>query len=150
MVVDSPDGFGEKPAARLARALVRVDLLPLLERAVRVRQVRLEGLSVDLVRNAQGLWNIGSPSLKEAVKAESEVGSDWSFVVQEVSLKDGRVSLDDRLSGRRAALSKLALDIGGDHGEAFTLTGSADIETGELGGLGAVKGHMHWTRNNFV
>lgn len=145
VTVENPETFGGKPAAHLSRAVVRVDLLPLLEREVRVRHIRMEGLSVNLARDAQGSWNLGRPTLEGAARKEGQGGPDWSFVVQEVSLTGGSVQLDDREGGRSFAVSNLALDLGGEDGKDFSLAGHADLAAGDLGRLKGVRGSLRWT-----
>jgi len=145
VVVESPSEFGPDPAARLVRAEARVEFLPLLRREVKVRHVRLEGLAVTLVRDADGRWNMARPHLDEAAKVEREAGPDWSFVVEGVSLAGSSVTVDDRLSGRFLRLTELALDLGDADGRAFTLGGSARLDAGDIGRLKAVQGQLRWT-----
>lgn len=51
------EGFGDQPFARVARADVKVEVLPLLRRAVNIRTVELEGLELDLQRAGDGRTN---------------------------------------------------------------------------------------------
>lgn len=150
VVVENPQGFQGEPAVRLDRAVVRVALLPLLRRQVTVRHVRLEGAQVRLVRDAAGAWNMAAPRAEgaspvETPPIEAQAGSDWSFVVEQVSLSGGEVIVDDRRAGKVVRLGDLELTLGGANDKGFTLGGSATLDAGDVGRLGAVRGRLRWT-----
>lgn len=55
--IASPPGFGDEPILRAARIELSARLLPLLQRRLEVERVRIEGLRVHLIRDAQGRTN---------------------------------------------------------------------------------------------
>ncbi len=144
VVVESAPGFDEEPAARLARMVVRVDLLPLLSREVQVREVRAEGVSVSLVRNEAGEWNVSRPSAPSEETTDDGEAARWSFVVERLNLSGLRAQVDDRLTGRFARLHNGSLVIGEGHDKHFTATASADMEMGPSGRMKALDGRLEW------
>ncbi|MEA3277063.1 MAG: AsmA family protein [Pseudomonadota bacterium] len=55
-LADAP-GFGEEPFAQIEQAQVRVRLIPLLRSRLVVERVRVQGLRLNLIRDAQGRAN---------------------------------------------------------------------------------------------
>lgn len=143
VVVESAPGFDGEPAARLARMVVRVNILPLLSRDVQVREVRAEGISVSLVRNEAGEWNVSRPSAPRDETPDDEAAS-WSFVVERLNLSGLRAQVDDRLTGRFARLRNGSLVIGEGHDKHFTASASADMEMGPSGRMKALDGRLEW------
>lgn len=144
VVVESAPGFDGEPAARLSRMVVRVDLLPLLSREVQVREVRAEGVSVSLVRNEAGEWNVSQPSAPSDETTDDGEAARWSFVVERLNLSGLRAQVDDRLTGRFARLHNGSLVIGEGHDKHFTATASADMEMGPSGRMKALDGRLEW------
>src|SRR5690606_636433 len=55
--ISNAPGFGEAPFARIGAARLQLALLPLLSRRIEIGEARLEGLVLNLARNAQGRNN---------------------------------------------------------------------------------------------
>ena len=144
VVVESAPGFGDDPVARLARMVVRVDILPLLSREVQVREVRAEGVSVSLVRNEAGEWNVSRPSAPAEIETGDAQAASWSFVVERLNLTGLHAQVDDRLTGRFARLHNGSLVIGEGHDKHFTTAASADVEIGPSGQMKALDGRLEW------
>ncbi len=117
------EGFGDEPFARIGSADVKVELLPLLRRVVNVRTVKLDGLSLDLQRAADGTTNwddlVGSQATMtttEDSETTTEVeGSSATIAALEVGgidISDANVSWKDAQGGTDARLSGFSLKTG--------------------------------------
>lgn len=121
--VSNPPGFDDKPFTRVQRANVSIKLLPLLSRRVVVGKVVLEGLELHLVRNADGRasWHdIIGPDDPEPAAADGAQKSggpsafDWSLgdvALDGISVKDSSVIWEDRMLGKRYAVSGLNVEM---------------------------------------
>jgi AsmA protein len=72
---------------------VSVKLLPLLSKSVEVDSLSLERPSVELIKNAQGVWNFASLGQKSPAAAPSS--SNEQFSLGELAIKDGQVAITD-------------------------------------------------------
>jgi len=121
------DGFGTQPFAEVGSADVKVELLPLIKRVVKIRNVELNGLSLDLQRAADGTTNwddlVNSTSTTSQTTEESgdeevitEVeGSSATIAALEVggiSVSDANVRWNDAQGGTDAALTAFNLSTG--------------------------------------
>lgn len=80
----------DKPFLQAQELGVSVKLLPLLHKAVEIRSLYLQKASVDLVKNAQGVWNfssLGSPS--------SGGSAQNQFELSNLVIEDGQVAVTD-------------------------------------------------------
>jgi len=117
--LNNPDDFGEGPFARIDRAAVRVKLLPLLQKRVEVATVVLDGLSLRLVRRADGRTNWEDlAAMKSAPrgKAPSErpeepaSGGPLPWVsVSGLRLSNARLEWKDEMAGSGLTLSDISL-----------------------------------------
>jgi AsmA protein len=96
---------------------VSLGLLPLLNKQVRVDDLSLRGLQANLVRSADGRWNVddllGTPAPPAAGTggaAPPPVKTD--FAIDSVSLANGAVSYRDEKTGASYAVSDLNLKTG--------------------------------------
>jgi len=76
---------------------VSVKLLPLLSKSVEVDSLSLERPSVELIKNAQGVWNFASLGQKTPAAPPS---SEQQFSLGELAINDGQVAITD-LQDRR-------------------------------------------------
>lgn len=117
------EGFGKEPFARIGSADVKVELLPLLRRVVNVRTVRLDGLSLDLQRAADGTTNwddlVGTQTTMTTVEdseTTTEVeGSSATIAALEVGgidISEANVSWRDAQGGTDARFSDFSLNTG--------------------------------------
>jgi AsmA protein len=104
-VLGNAPGFGDEPFARIGSARLQLALLPLLSRRVEIGEARLEGLVLNLARDAQGRNNwqdLGgapaAPAEEPAESAEPAAGGA-SFDVEVIELVNARVSWNDELTG---------------------------------------------------
>jgi uncharacterized protein involved in outer membrane biogenesis len=92
----------ETELLHMKRARVTVGLLPLLERELHIRSFLVEGLSLNLVRAADGRvnWTTGRTAGKKAGPVEKSAGVDapaaLTVAVDELSLGDVSLRFEDR------------------------------------------------------
>jgi AsmA protein len=117
-------GFGAEPFARVSAVDIKVKLLPLLQKRVEMKTVRLQGLQVALAKDKDGRSNwddlLAPPAAAEAPKAEEKPAAEQppqahplaALAIGGIELSDARVVWDDQQSGQRVQLDKLALTTG--------------------------------------
>src|SRR5579864_5507983 len=72
---------------------VSVKLLPLLSKSVEVDSLTLEHPRVELIKNAEGVWNFAS--LGEKTPAAAPSSSQQQFSLGELAINDGQVAITD-------------------------------------------------------
>jgi AsmA protein len=108
-------GFGAEPMARIESADLSVELLPLLSRRIRVAEARLEGLTLNLARDARGRNNwqdmasAGTPAEQGAAPGEGET-QDLDLAVGAVEIANARVVWSDASTGSRWELTNFGLE----------------------------------------
>ena len=116
--VGNAPGFGDQPFAEIGTAAVGVRLMPLLSGEVEVSDVRLDGLSLNLVRQADGTTNWddlagGGAETETPAQASGASAFDPAKLrIAGVAIRDARVSFDDRQAGQRQELSVPELTTG--------------------------------------
>jgi uncharacterized protein involved in outer membrane biogenesis len=117
-VADDPK-FSNEPFIQTQLLSVSVKLLPLLSKSVEVDSLSLERPDVNLIRNAQGVWNFASlgqtsapeaapPSAKaqpsappaKPVAPSSSSSSEQGLSLGELAIKDGQVAITDQQDKR--------------------------------------------------
>ena len=105
-VSDDPH-FSTGPFAQVQELDVSIALLPLLSKKVEVQSLTLQRPHIELVRNAQGVWNfstIGQPSAGAAPpqkKPTPQPGTPGSqnagaFALNNLKISDGQIAITDR------------------------------------------------------
>ncbi|TVQ71371.1 MAG: AsmA family protein [Chromatiaceae bacterium] len=125
--LSNADGFEEEYFARVGEVDVAVALLPLLRRELQVQQVRLEGLELNLARNAEGRTNWDDLIDEDAVAEPSEETrpvtrpADDPETVPEIlrgldiagiQVRDARLNWRDEQSGTRLSVDPFNLELG--------------------------------------
>lgn len=110
-------GFGDGNFAEAQSGQVFVELMPLLQKELKVSEVQLDGLKLDLKRNKQGVTNWADLLPADDGQKDENVNEVIAkllanFTVAGVSVKDSQVSWQDDLSGQRLTLSPLNLKTG--------------------------------------
>jgi AsmA protein len=90
--------FGSRNFIQTQELSVSVKLLPLLSKSVQVDSLSLDRPSVELIKNAQGVWNFASLGQKTPAAAPSS--SQQSFSLGELAINDGQIAITD-LQDRR-------------------------------------------------
>ncbi len=115
-------GFGAEPFARIESARLQLALLPLLSRRVEIDEARLEGLVLNLARNAAGRNNwqdIGEAGEQAAAQAAAEPGTatgsgaDFQLDVDAIDIVNAQVNWNDQATGGRWQLSRFNLNASG-------------------------------------
>ena len=154
--------YGDTPMVAIEDASVGVRLIPLLSRRIEVSEVRLEGLRLNLVRDAAGSnWDSLVAANEETPAPASEPDAGSSFNLKQVGgirVRDAQVSFRDKVDniGLKAqlgqfvtgaiALDGAALDLGGIQLESADIafdskdTGAVQLsldkmDTGRISGL---------------
>ena len=106
-------GFGNEPMAKIKSAQLSVSLLPLLSRRIEIGQARLEGLELNLARDARGRNNWqdlgGGQAAGGATPAAGGSGANLNLGVEAIEVTDARVNWTDAASGSRWELTNFGL-----------------------------------------
>ena len=115
-------GFGAQPFAAIKHAAVRVKLMPLLSSKLEVDTIGLDGVTLNLAKNKNGVSNWDDlakggddGSSSGAVQNGHEEGSGAGFEmfsIGGVDIKDSRVSWVDQQSGQKYEISEFNLSSG--------------------------------------
>jgi AsmA protein len=111
--LENAEGFGDAPFLTLERADVRVKLLPLLQRRLEVGRIVVEGLRVDLQRDASGRTNWDDLLEREATPPP-EQGAEPTpeLEVAGLELRDATVSWRDAQAQTSYVVSGISLETG--------------------------------------
>ena len=93
-IADDPK-FGTRAFVQTQELSVSVKLLPLLSKSVQIDSLALERPSVELIKNAQGMWNFASIGQKTSATPSSSPSSSQQFSLGELAINDGLVAITD-------------------------------------------------------
>jgi AsmA protein len=93
-IADDPK-FGTRAFVQTQELSVSVKLLPLLSKSVQIDSLALERPSVELIKNAQGMWNFASIGQKTPATPSSSPSSSQQFSLGELAINDGLVAITD-------------------------------------------------------
>jgi AsmA protein len=104
----NPPGFpSARPFASISRASLRVRLLPLLHHQLEVGRVEIDGLDLNLRKNAQGQGNWAMPAEKTAAPAQPSGSSQMTLGgIAGVIVRNSRVSYQDMV------VNDVSVDVG--------------------------------------
>jgi AsmA protein len=145
--------FPDKPVATLEEVLVAVEVMPLLQRQLRIEAVSVTGAVIDLQTDLQARnnWDISSSSANpksqtaapsatptadqpEDNKAAGEIagdapGSELDLAIARLSLRNVSLSYQNFRTGDQAALEQLQVLVKGmnDRGDLFPITLSTQV-----------------------
>jgi AsmA protein len=127
-VLGNAEGFGPEPFARIGSAQVRIKVMPLLSKTVEVDRILLEGLVLNLARNAMGVtnWDDLVKSRLPGPKPQSTSGPAPpapqteqapplpinAVTIGGLEVKDARITWDDQQTQRKYAIEDLDLTTG--------------------------------------
>jgi AsmA protein len=138
----NPQGFGPGPFVAVQKADVGVKLFPLLRGALEVRRLQLEGLQLNLVKNAQGRTNwedLAEP--KPGAPAEpAETGDGALPDIAGLSIKDSALDYRDLSTSAHWRLRDLNVDTGRLHeGDPVDIDMAFVLDQGEKSAATALK-----------
>jgi AsmA protein len=95
----NPPGFSSsRPFASLQRVSLRVRVLPLLHHQLEVGRIEIDGLDLQLFKNAQGQGNWSMPATQQPAPAPQSAGSQMTLGgIGGVVVKNSRVSYQDMI-----------------------------------------------------
>ena len=93
-IADDPK-FGTRAFVQTQELSVSVKLLPLLSKSVQIDSLALERPSVELIKNAQGVWNFASIGQKTPARRPRSSSSQQQFSLGELAINDGLVAITD-------------------------------------------------------
>lgn len=141
--LSSPPGFGDQPFLSFQRAVVRVKLLPLLARRIEVAKVTLDGLDLNLRKDArgQGNWSFAKTGTTTATApaGKESGGSPEALSIEGIAVTHGHVSYPpyvidslDFETGAFAAGKTVPVTLKltanrGVAGESFDVSGKLDL-----------------------
>jgi AsmA protein len=91
-IADDPK-FGTRPFVQTQELSVSVKLLPLLSKSVQIDSLALDRPSVELIKNAQGVWNFAT--LGQKTPASTSSSSSQQFSLGDLAINDGQVAITD-------------------------------------------------------
>ncbi|MCR4300408.1 MAG: AsmA family protein [Sulfuricaulis sp.] len=118
LTLGNAPGFGPEPFARVDAAGASVKLLPLLRRDVVVDTVRLDGLKLNLARNAAGRSNwddlveSSGPSKPAEQKKPAGGPALGAIGVNKIDIRNSDITWNDQKTGTRYAVRNLELKTG--------------------------------------
>jgi AsmA protein len=110
-------GFSGESFARADHARVSVQLMPLLQQQLRVNEVTLQGMSLNLERDHSGKTNWADLLPTKANQPDDQIGQViarllGNFMVAGISVKDSQIRWHDMQSGQSMNLAPLNLKTG--------------------------------------
>ncbi len=104
----SPQGFKHKLAS-VEKLSLETRLLPLLQGKIDAKSMEIEGLDLNIVRNAEGRWNFQLMPVKKVSVHEDEVIVDtiqgdqyiFSYLIRGLDLKNASARVIDEMYGQR-------------------------------------------------
>ncbi|WP_018232771.1 AsmA family protein [Thioalkalivibrio thiocyanodenitrificans] len=118
--LSNAEGFSDEPFARIGEVELSVALMPLLRRELQVERVRLEGLALNLERDARGRTNWDDLVAEADEPAEDDPGRGpgdgapglRDLDVGGVVIRDARVSWRDAEAGTALRIDPFNLELG--------------------------------------
>lgn len=137
-VLSNAPGFGDQPFARIGSAQLQLGILPLLSGNIAIGEARLEGLELNLARDASGRNNwqdLGGSGSADAAEPESSGdasgAANLDLDVAEIEIANARVTWTDAATGSRWELQNFNLEAS-DFGPGMRFPLSMDFSlTGE-------------------
>ncbi len=141
--LSNAEGFGDRPFARIDKANVSIEVLPLLRKQINVDSVELSGLMLDLQRAADGSTNwddltqasatTSTTTNDETTEVEGGAPAIAALAVGGISFKNANISWLDKQGGMDAQLSNFSLETGAiELASPFALKAGFDVVSNSL------------------
>jgi len=117
VAVGNAKGFNDEAFAEADNARVTVQFLPLLEQQLKINEVHLQGLKLNLHRNKSGKTNWQDLLPENSSKANASAGEAMTsllggMVITGVSVQDSQLHWQDDQQGKTVTLAPLNLQTG--------------------------------------
>lgn len=117
VAVGNAKGFNDEAFAKADNARVTVQFLPLLEQQLKINEVHLQGLTLNLHRNKNGKTNWQDLLPENSSKANASAGEAMTsllggIVITGVSVQDSQLHWQDDQQGKTLTLAPLNLQTG--------------------------------------
>ncbi len=136
--LSNAQGFGDAPFASIQGARLQLGLLPLLFGKIEIDEVRLEGLVLNLARNAEGRDNwadLGGAEAPPAAESEADDAepTELDLDVGAIVIADARINWLDASTGSQWQLGSFNMEaVGFGPDRAFPLSTDFQIAGEEL------------------
>ncbi|NDV20387.1 AsmA family protein [Pseudodesulfovibrio sp. JC047] len=122
MALGNAKGFSPSEMVRIEKAEASIRLMPLLSGTVTIGMVALDGFTLNLAKNAQGITNWDdlvkkdatqeTPPVQDEQPATQSGGQIQEFSVQGVEITNANIVFNDQQAGTTSAVNNLNLVIG--------------------------------------
>ena len=116
MRLSNADGFGRKPMVQVLSAQVNVRVLPLLKGEVKFGHMELDGLTLNLSRDENGVTNwadlVGRPVKDDESDIVQNKNKKFALEIEGVTIKDANLMWDDRMMETKFILRGVNLETG--------------------------------------
>jgi uncharacterized protein involved in outer membrane biogenesis len=99
-IADDPRFRTEKPFLQAQQLGVSVKLLPLIHKSVEIQSLYLQRPSVDLIKNAQGVWNFSSLRTSTSSSDPASSSGQQQLSLSQLVIEDGEVAVTDEQARR--------------------------------------------------
>jgi AsmA protein len=94
-IADDPSFGNSRSFVQAQELSVSVKLLPLLSKSVQVDSLTLKRPGVELIKNAQGVWNFATLGQNAAAGSKGAAPSEGQFSLGVLAIEDGQVAITD-------------------------------------------------------
>ncbi|MEJ2213773.1 MAG: AsmA family protein [Gammaproteobacteria bacterium] len=122
MDLSNAAGFGDKPFAAINSAAVRIKLVPLFSKELVADTITLDGLQLNLAKNAKGVTNwddlaksASKPAAKTEEKPKEESGTDvglMALAIGGISIENATINWQDDATGQSYQVHNFYLNSG--------------------------------------
>lgn len=123
MVLNNPPGFSDAPFAEIKSAGISIQFIPLFQSHVQVNTIMLDGLTLHLIKNADGKmnWDLKRTNTRQPLPKTSQIvvkpehQTKMTFAISAVDLTDATIHFDNKQTHQVVKIEQLnchAKDIG--------------------------------------
>src|SRR5690242_9088960 len=94
-ITEDPAFNSNQPFVQTGELSISVQLIPLLHKSVQVDSLTLEQPHVELIKNAQGVWNFASLGQKTSSTPSTSSSDQQAFSLGKLAIDDGQVAITD-------------------------------------------------------
>lgn len=113
LVISESPQFASTPFATAGGIEASVKLLPLLHKDVQINSVDLKNPKVQLIRNAQGVWNFSTLGPQQQQAKQPSGPDSGGFVLSNLKITDGQVTLVDNQKNFRGVYNNIDVTLHG-------------------------------------